>query len=180
MQRRMDIAMALVHDPQVLFMDEPTTGLDPEVRAEMWQEIGRLSRERGKTVLLTTHYLEEADQLAAQLAIVDRGKVVAAGTPEQLKSEMRGDAINVELASPPGQLNGTLSEVAGIRDVALDGRVLRARADDGGRAVPAVLQVLEADGIEVASVTVARPSLDDVYLRYTGRTFEAAESEAAK
>jgi ABC-2 type transport system ATP-binding protein len=180
MQRRMDIAMALVHDPQVLFMDEPTTGLDPEVRAEMWHEIGRLSRERGKTVLLTTHYLEEADQLAAQLAIVDRGKVVAAGTPEELKSEMRGDAINVELASPPGQLNGTLSEVAGIRDVALDGRVLRARADDGGRAVPAVLQALEAHGIEVASVTVARPSLDDVYLRYTGRTFEAAEAEAAQ
>jgi ABC-2 type transport system ATP-binding protein len=180
MQRRMDIAMALVHDPQVLFMDEPTTGLDPEVRAEMWQEIGRLSREQGKTVLLTTHYLEEADQLAAQLAIVDRGKVVADGTPEELKRELRGDAINVELVSPPSQLNGTLSGVAGIRDVALDGRVLRARADDGGRAVPAVLQALEAHGIEVASVTVARPSLDDVYLRYTGRTFEAAESEAAK
>jgi ABC-2 type transport system ATP-binding protein len=180
MQRRMDIAMALVHDPQVLFMDEPTTGLDPEVRAEMWQEIGRLSRERGKTVLLTTHYLEEADQLAAKLAIVDRGKVVAGGTPDELKSEMRGDAISVELLAPPAQLNGTLAGVAGIRDVVLDGRVLRARADDGGRAVPAVLQALEAHGIEVASVTVARPSLDDVYLRYTGRTFEAAEAEAAK
>ena len=180
MQRRMDIAMALVHDPEVLFLDEPTTGLDPEVRAEMWLEISRLSRKQGKTVLLTTHYLEEADQLAAHLAIVDRGKVVAAGTPEELKRELRGDAINVELASAPAELNGTLSGVAGIRDVALDGRVLRARADDGGRAVPAVLQALEAHGIEVASVTVARPSLDDVYLRYTGRTFEAAEAEAAK
>jgi len=180
MQRRMDIAMALVHDPQVLFMDEPTTGLDPEVRAEMWQEIGRLSREQGKTVLLTTHYLEEADQLAAQLAIVDRGKVVASGTPEELKRELRGDAITVELVSPPSQLNGTLAEVAGIRDVALDGRALRARADDGGRAVPAILQALEAHGVQVASVTVARPSLDDVYLRYTGRTFEAAEAEASK
>ncbi len=180
MQRRMDIAMALVHDPEVLFLDEPTTGLDPEVRAEMWLEISRLSHKQGKTVLLTTHYLEEADQLAAHLAIVDRGKVVAAGTPEELKRELRGDAINVELASAPAELNGTLSGVAGIRDVALDGRVLRARADDGGRAVPAVLQALEAHGIEVASVTVARPSLDDVYLRYTGRTFEAADAEAAK
>jgi ABC-2 type transport system ATP-binding protein len=180
MQRRMDIAMALVHDPQVLFLDEPTTGLDPEVRAEMWGEIARLSREHGKTVLLTTHYLEEADQLAARLAIVDRGKVVAAGTPEELKRELRGDAISVELVAPPSRLNGTLAEVAGIRDVALEGRTLRARADDGGRAVPAVLQALEAHRIEVASVTVARPSLDDVYLRYTGRTFEAAEAEAAQ
>jgi ABC-2 type transport system ATP-binding protein len=180
MQRRMDIAMAIVHDPQVLFMDEPTTGLDPEVRAEMWAEIARLSREQGKTVLLTTHYLEEADRLAAQLAIVDRGSVVARGTPEELKRELRGDAINVELVSPPAQLNGALSGVAGIRDVALDGRVLRARADDGGRAVPAVLAALEAHGVQVASVTVARPSLDDVYLRYTGRTFEAAEAEAAQ
>ncbi len=101
MQRRMDIAMALVHDPEVLFLDEPTTGLDPEVRAEMWLEISRLSHKQGKTVLLTTHYLEEADQLAAHLAIVDRGKVVAAGTPEELKRELRGDAINVELASAP-------------------------------------------------------------------------------
>jgi ABC-2 type transport system ATP-binding protein len=180
MQRRMDIAMALVHDPEVLFLDEPTTGLDPEVRADMWQEIGRLSRERGKTVLLTTHYLEEADQLAAHLAIVDRGKVVADGSPEELKRELRGDAINVELVSPPSQLNGTLAGVAGIRDVTLEGRTLRARADDGGRAVPAVLGALEAHGVEVASVTVARPSLDDVYLRYTGRTFEAAEAEAAQ
>jgi ABC-2 type transport system ATP-binding protein len=180
MQRRMDIAMALVHDPEVLFLDEPTTGLDPEVRADMWQEIGRLSRERGKTVLLTTHYLEEADQLAAHLAIVDRGKVVADGSPEELKRELRGDAINVELVSPPSQLNGTLAGVAGIRDVTLEGRTLRARADDGGRAVPAVLGALEAHGLEVASVTVARPSLDDVYLRYTGRTFEAAEAEAAQ
>jgi ABC-2 type transport system ATP-binding protein len=180
MQRRMDIAMALVHDPEVLFLDEPTTGLDPQVRADMWKEIGRLSREQGKTVLLTTHYLEEADQLAAQLAIVDRGKVVAAGSPEELKRELHGDAISVELVEPPAHLNGTLADIAGIRDVGLEGRTLRARADDGGRAVPVVLQALEAHGIEVASVTVARPSLDDVYLRYTGRTFEAAEAEAAK
>jgi ABC-2 type transport system ATP-binding protein len=178
MQRRMDIAMALVHDPQVLFLDEPTTGLDPEVRAEMWTEIGRLSGEHGKTVLLTTHYLEEADQLAAGLAIVDRGRVVATGTPEELKRELRGDAIHVELAVGMSTLNGALSGVQGIRDVAVDGRALRARADDGGRAVPAVLAALDSHGIAVASVRVARPSLDDVYLRYTGRTFEAAEAEA--
>jgi ABC-2 type transport system ATP-binding protein len=180
MQRRMDIAMALVHDPQVLFLDEPTTGLDPEVRAEMWAEIARLAGDQGKTVLLTTHYLDEADQLASQLAIVDRGRIVASGSPEALKRELRGDAVEVELASDIGELNGTLADVAGIRDVVLEGRALRARADDGGRAVPAVLAALESHGVEVSSVRVARPSLDDVYLRYTGRTFAAAEAEVSE
>ncbi len=179
MQRRLDIAMALVHDPAVLFLDEPTTGLDPEVRASMWEEIATLSREHGKTVLLTTHYLEEADQLASQLAIVDRGAVVARGTPEELKNELRGDAVEVELAAEyNGDASAAVRDMSGVRDVTLDGRQLRARADDGGRAVPALLQALEARGVEVAAVRVSRPSLDDVYLRYTGRTFAAAEAQA--
>ena len=179
MRRRLDIAMALAHDPKVLFLDEPTTGLDPEVRADMWQEISALSKEQGKSVLLTTHYLEEADQLASQVAIVDRGKVVAEGTPEELKSELRGDAIHVELAEAAsnGSVAQALEQVAGVHEVSVDGRALRARAEDGGRAVPSVLQALEAHGIQVAAVRVARPSLDDVYLRYTGRTFQEAESE---
>jgi ABC-2 type transport system ATP-binding protein len=179
MQRRLDIAMALVHDPAVLFLDEPTTGLDPEVRADMWSEIARLARERGKTVLLTTHYLEEADQLAERVAIVDRGRVVADGTPDELKRELRGDAIHVDLdAEYNGAVSRALAELALVRDVTVDGRVLRARADDGARAVPLVLQALETHGVSVASVRVARPSLDDVYLKYTGRTFDAAEAAA--
>jgi len=181
MRRRLDVALALVHEPQVLFLDEPTTGLDPEVRAEMWEEIERLTG-AGLTVLLTTHYLEEADRLAAQLAIVDRGKVVAEGTPDQLKRQLKGDAIHVELdrACPPEEVGRALAGVAGIGELLVDDRVLHARADDGGRAVPAVLAALEAVGLEVASVTVARPSLDDVYLRFTGRTFDAAEAQTAE
>src|SRR4051794_31159987 len=105
MERRLDIAMALIHKPRVLFLDEPTTGLDPEVRADMWREIEGLATEQGITVLLTTHYLEEADRLAAQLAIVDRGKVVATGTPEELKGDLRGDALMVEL---DGHHNGNV------------------------------------------------------------------------
>jgi ABC-2 type transport system ATP-binding protein len=176
MQRRLDIAMALIHDPQVLFLDEPTTGLDPEVRADMWQEISALATEQGKSVLLTTHYLEEADQLASQVAIVDRGKVVAEGTPDDLKRELRGDAIHVELeAAANGSVHAALGDLDGVRDVAVEGQVVRARADDGGRAVPAVLQALEAHGVAVSSVQVRRPSLDDVYLKYAGRTFEEAE-----
>ncbi|MEA2448793.1 MAG: type transport system ATP-binding protein [Thermoleophilaceae bacterium] len=183
MQRRLDIAIGLVHRPRVLFLDEPTTGLDPEVRAAMWTEIGRLKQEEGLTILLTTHYLEEADQLASALAIVDRGRVVAEGTPEALKAGLEGDAVIVELdgVSANGNVNAALAGVAGLREVKVvdDGRSVHARADDGARAVPSVLAALDAKAIPVASVKVARPSLDDVYLRYAGRSFAAAEAADA-
>jgi ABC-2 type transport system ATP-binding protein len=180
MRRRLDVAQALVHKPQVLFLDEPTTGLDPEVRAEMWDEIGRLAGE-GLTVLLTTHYLEEADQLAAQLAIVDKGRVVAAGSPDELKRELRGDAIHVELGAEgvdEATVRAALARVDGLDEILLgNDRTMHARAEDGARTVPAVLIALESADLDVASVTVARPSLDDVYLRFAGRTFGAAESD---
>jgi ABC-2 type transport system ATP-binding protein len=173
MQRRLDIAMALVHRPQVLFLDEPTTGLDPEVRTEMWTEIERLTREEGLSILLTTHYLEEADRLASDLAIVDRGRVVAGGSPERLKAELRGDAISVELGfAANGAVHAAIEPLEGIRELVVEGTSLHARADEGATAVPLVLAALEARGVDVASVTVARPSLDDVYLRHTGRSFE--------
>jgi ABC-2 type transport system ATP-binding protein len=174
MQRRLDIAMALVHRPQVLFLDEPTTGLDPEVRAAMWGEISRLAKEERVTILLTTHYLEEADRLAHRVGIIDRGRIVVEGTPEELKGELRGDAVQVELAAPEanGRVHDALARLSWVRDVALDGHVLRARVDNGAAAVPAVLDALEEAGVKAASVTIARPSLDDVYLRYTGRTFD--------
>jgi ABC-2 type transport system ATP-binding protein len=176
MQRKLDVALGLMHRPEVLFLDEPTTGLDPEARADMWNEIEQLAGEEGVSVLLTTHYLEEADRLAARLAIVDRGRIVAAGTPDELKSELRGDTLVVELgASVNGRAIAAVSSVEGVREPKLDGRVLRARADQGARAIPTVLALLEAEGIPVVAATVARPSLDDVYLRHTGRTFEEAE-----
>jgi len=180
MQRRLDIAMGLVHRPSVLFLDEPTTGLDPEVRAQMWHMISALALDEGIAILLTTHYLEEADRLASRLAILDRGRVAAEGPPEALKAELRGDAVNVELAASPrdGEVEAALLPLTGVREVVVEGRALRARADDGARAVPAVLQSLEAEGLSVDSVTVARPSLDDVYLRYTGRRFDAADESA--
>ena len=181
MQRKLDVAMGLVHRPEVLFLDEPTTGLDPEARADMWSEIERLAGE-GVTVLLTTHYLEEADRLASQLAIVDRGRIVAEGTPEELKSSLRGDTLVFELAEAPrnGHAVHALDAVAGVREAALDGRVLRARADEGARSVPAAIGALEAAGLVVTAATVARPSLDDVYLRHAGRTFHEAEEETTR
>jgi ABC-2 type transport system ATP-binding protein len=172
--------MGLVHRPRVLFLDEPTTGLDPEARADLWQEIARLTRTDGLTILLTTHYLEEADRLARRLAIVDQGRVVATGTPDELKAELRGDAIHVELhdAGAAGRATEVISGVAGLHQPILDGRSLHARAERAAAAVPSVLSALESAGIGVASVTVARPSLDDVYLRHTGRTYRQNNGES--
>jgi ABC-2 type transport system ATP-binding protein len=179
MQRKLDVAMGLIHRPRVLFLDEPTTGLDPEARAELWQEIRRLSTEEGMTILLTTHYLEEADRLAQRLAIVDQGRVVVEGSPEELKAELRGDAIHVELAEPAGGelARAALADLPGVNAIVQDGRALHVRAERGAAALPAVLSALEAAGLGAATATIARPSLDDVYLRYAGRAFGAAESE---
>jgi ABC-2 type transport system ATP-binding protein len=177
-RRKLDVATGLVHRPQVLFLDEPTTGLDPEARAELWREVRRLAAE-GLTILLTTHYLDEADHLATQVAIIDRGRIVARGAPDELKSQLKGDAIVVELHEPArnGDATQLLGRLEGLREPVVDGRSLRARADQGARAVPAVLAALDAAGIGVASVTVARPSLDDVYLQHTGRTYRPQSSE---
>ena len=179
MQRKLDVALGLVHRPEVLFLDEPTTGLDPEARADMWSEIERLTGEEGLTILLTTHYLEEADRLARRLAIVDQGKIVAQGSPDELKSELRGDAVHIELdgAEANGRVAAALAPLSEVHDVVVEhGRLLHARTDNGARAVPVMLQALEAQGLPVVSVTVARPSLDDVYLMHTGRRFEQADA----
>jgi len=183
MQRKLDIAMGLIHRPRVLFLDEPTTGLDPEARADLWNEIERLSSE-GLTILLTTHYMDEADRLAERIAIVDRGRVVVEGAPEQLKAELRGDSVQIDFAAlelgvapEEGRIRRALEGVNGLREITMDGLCLHARADQGATAVPLMITALESAGAKAASVKVARPSLDDVYLRYTGRTFEQAEGE---
>jgi ABC-2 type transport system ATP-binding protein len=177
MRRRLDVALGLIHRPEVLFLDEPTAGLDPESRSAMWDEIARLSASEGLTILLTTHYLEEADRLASRLAIVDRGRIVAAGTPDELKGRLHGDTVQVELAAPgvPGQVRVALARVPGIQETTMTGRTVSARADDGATAVPALLAALNQAGIAVHGVTAARPSLDDVYLRFTGRRFADAD-----
>ncbi|RFC76146.1 ATP-binding cassette domain-containing protein [Streptomyces sp. AcE210] len=181
MQRRLDVALGLVHRPEVLFLDEPTTGLDPEARTAMWDEIARLAGDEGLSILLTTHYLEEADRLAERIAVVDRGHVVVEGTPDGLKGELRGDAVHLELRSPVPDagrtlLEGALAALPGVRETQFDGRRVSVRADDGAAAVPALLGALERAGVAVTAATVARPSLDDVYLRYAGRRYSEAQA----
>jgi len=172
MKRRLDVALGLVHRPQVLFLDEPTTGLDPEARAAMWDELGTLAETESLTILLTTHYLEEADQLAGRLAIVSRGRIVVEGEPEALKQSLEGEVVEVDLT------DGEVEEAAAViraldevREVTLGGHRLRSRVADGARAVPTILAALDARGIGVAAVNMQRPTLDNVYLHYTGRDF---------
>jgi ABC-2 type transport system ATP-binding protein len=178
MRRRLDIALGLVHRPKVLFLDEPTTGLDPEARAAMWIEVQRLAEQERLTILLTTHYLEEADQLAERVAIVSRGQVVVEGTPSELKSGLRGEAVTVELGD--GRVQEAVEVVAafeGANETSRDGQHVRTRVPNGAQAIPGILSALEARGIPVASVTTSRPSLDDVYLHYTGRDFASEDEE---
>jgi ABC-2 type transport system ATP-binding protein len=181
MQRRLDIAMGLLHRPRVLFLDEPTTGLDPEARVELWSEIGRLTREERMTILLTTHYMEEADKLASRVAIIDHGRIVAQGSPDQLKDELEGDTIAVRLTGrDAGAARRALAHLDGVDQVTVEDQVVRASARDGAAAIPAVLAALGAQGVEVAAVTVARPTLDDVYLRHAGHSLPGAELEATE
>jgi len=180
MKRRLDVGLGLVHRPQVLFLDEPTTGLDPEARASMWGELERLAEGESLTILLTTHYMEEADELANRLAIVSRGRVVVEGTPEQLKQSLRGEAVEVELADGrAAEAEAVVVALEGVLEASIDGRKLRSRVASGARAIPFILSALDAEGIGVESVTTHRPSLDDVYLHYTGREF-AAEDEQGR
>jgi ABC-2 type transport system ATP-binding protein len=176
MRRRLDIALGLVHRPRVLFLDEPTTGLDPEARVAMWDEVSRLAEAEALTILLTTHYLEEADQLADRLSIVSQGKVVVEGTPLDLKAGLRGDAVHVELENGAvDEARRVLSGVGARPEQVVDGRTIVARVSNGGRELPGIISALEAAGIAVASVSLSRPSLDDVYLHYTGRTFSTED-----
>ena len=180
MKRRLDVATGLVHRPKVLFLDEPTTGLDPEARAAMWVEVERLAEQEALTILLTTHYLEEADRLAERVAIVSHGRVVAEGKPDDLKRGLEGESVTVELQEVDGRLadaERVIAQVAG--NAVVDGQQVRARVPNGAQAIPAILGALDDAGVAVASVTTARPSLDDVYLHYTGRAFSEEDKEGA-
>lgn len=178
MRRRLDLALALVHEPEILFLDEPTTGLDPASRRDIWQEVRRLNREMGMTIFLTTQYLEEADELADQIAIIDRGRIAAAGSPAELKARLSSDAINITFASEAAveQARAALADMAD--QVQTDRRVLRLYLNRAAEAVPAVVRRLEQTGLEPQSLTLTQPTLDDVFLAVTGQRFLAEEKAA--
>ena len=171
MRRRLDVGLGIVHRPQVLFLDEPTTGLDPQARARMWEEIRKL-RELGTTVFLTTHYLEEADALCDRLAIIDHGLIVAEGTSDQLKQKVAGDVVTIGVNGAGASVLTLVEAMPFVREASHDSEagVIRLYVDRGETAVVQLLRGLDAAGFEATSISLAKPSLDDVFLRQTGRS----------
>ncbi|MGZ4670762.1 MAG: ATP-binding cassette domain-containing protein [Blastococcus sp.] len=180
-RRRLDIAVGLVHVPELVFLDEPTTGLDPQARANLWQHIRALREDRGTTVFLTTHYLDEADALCDRILVIDHGSIVAAGTPDQLKSQVGGDVLTVTVEHPAqaAEVARLVGELPGAEPPqVVDDRVV-GRVRHGGAALVELVRGLDRASIAVSGVESRRPSLDDVFLQLTGRSLRDAETVAA-
>lgn len=173
-RRRLDIALGVIHRPVVLFLDEPTAGLDPQSRARMWNEVRRL-RAEGMTVFITTHYLEEADALCDRIAIIDHGEIVAEGTPDELKREISGDVVAVAVNGTAGQAAELLRAQPYVRKLEVhEEGTLRLHVDAGATAIPQIMRVLEGQGLPLGGIELHRPSLDDVFLTKTGRSLRDA------
>jgi ABC-2 type transport system ATP-binding protein len=180
-RRRLDVALGVIHSPQVIFLDEPTAGLDPPSRARMWQEVRRL-RDEGMTIFLTTHYLDEADTLCDRISIIDAGLIVAEGTPSDLKREISGDVVVVDLAAADTagvpepatilQAAKVLTEQPYVESCETIEHTLRLYVDSAATAIPQIMRALSGKGIEPGAIETRRPSLDDVFLAKTGRTLE--------
>ena len=172
--------MGLIHDPTLVFLDEPTTGLDPQARANLWEHIANLRRERGATVFLTTHYLDEADVLSDRIMIIDQGRIIASDTAENLKAAVSGDQVDLEVAdyARVSDAAAALSSITDSVEVEVEGHHVRGRVPRAGRAVPGLLRELDRTGITLDSIEVHRPTLDDVFLTLTGRSLRDAEAGA--
>ena len=172
MKRRLDLAAALIHDPQILFLDEPTTGLDPISRVKVWEEVRRVNGELGVTIFLTTQYLEEADHLAQRVGIIDRGRIVAEGQPASLKRSIGSDVVVLKIEGEPGDAAQTCGSVPGVENVEVHGNELTVSVDNGSKVIGPVAIALDQGGVVVQEITLRTPTLDDVFLHYTGGRLE--------
>ena len=178
-RRRLDVAIGLVHAPSILFLDEPSTGLDPQNRANLWSHVLRMRAEHAMTVVLTTHYMDEADAMAERVVVVDHGRVIADDTADRLKADLAGDRVVVTSPRPARRLRRAGAAVARGAGRDRRGRRVEARVADGPRALPVLLAAAQAEGVPVETAQVHRPTLDDVFLTLTGRSLrEAGEDEA--
>jgi len=180
MKRRLDLAAALIHDPDILFLDEPTTGLDPESRAAVWDEVRLLNEQHGTTIFLTTQYLEEADELADRVGIISRGRLVAEGTPEELKRTVGTDVIVARVETLTDATLAALRALPGVDDVVAGRDEIMVHAGDGAAAMSPVALALHAAGAAVVSLTLRTPTLDDVFLQMTGSHLQADETDSAR
>ncbi len=172
MKRRLEIAMGLVHEPKVLFLDEPSTGLDPESRRKLWNDLKYLQKQKKITVLLTTHYLEEADYLCDRIAIIDKGKVVAEGTPSDLKSKISSDIVTLEIDNQIDLASNILMNLHGVNSTNVEGDKIILQVNNGKKILPSLVIELQKKSINIVSFSFNSPSLDDVYLKFTGHRFE--------
>jgi len=180
-RRRLEVALGIMHRPEILFLDEPTTGLDPQNRANLWDQLRGL-RAAGTTIFLTTHYLEEADALSDRLAIIDGGRIVTQGTPRELKQQLAGDTLVLKPKAGMRSPEVLLGELAGepfVRDARIDGDTLRLAVRDGTESLPEIFDLLRAREVALEAVSLSQPSLDDVFLRQTGRSLRDAGEEVS-
>jgi ABC-2 type transport system ATP-binding protein len=175
MKRRLDLAVALVHNPSVLFLDEPTTGLDPVSRVRVWEEVRRLNDELGMTIFLTTQYLEEADELADRVGIIDRGQLVAQDTPAALKRSLGADVIVARVDGETTRACDQIERIAGIEQVRADGDTITVRATHGDEAIGPVAVALHNCGVDIRNLALRTPTLDDVFLQLTGAHLQEEE-----
>jgi ABC-2 type transport system ATP-binding protein len=168
-KRRLDIALGIVHTPTLLFLDEPTTGLDPQSRSEVWRHIRRLRDEHGTAVFLTTHYLDEADALCDRILIIDQGRIIGEGTPEDLKRRLARDIVTVEIDGDPGAARAALADLPAVRNVQVRGATLRIGVEHDDRILIQLTRALDAGGVAPRSIRLTRPTLDDVFLTLTAR-----------
>jgi ABC-2 type transport system ATP-binding protein len=171
MRRRLELAVGMVHGPRLLFLDEPTLGLDPQGRAGFWRYIRSLRDGKGLTVFMTTHYLDEADQLCDRIAVIDRGKIIALGTPKELKDSVGGDTLELTLAPGAPDPTSLLRSLPGVTGVARVGETFRVKCSNGESLVPKAVLAATQAGIDVRGVTVVKPTLDEVFLQLTGHEY---------
>jgi len=176
MKRRLELARGLMHQPKVLFLDEPTLGLDPQTREHIWEYVEDLVKKGDITVVLTTHYMEEAEKLSSRVAIIDHGKVQVVDTPSNLKSALEGDVITVQCSSVD-HLSERLKTESGVTNVRVDGGALRLSVVNGEKFIPRLVEIGHEAGVIVESISLRRPTLHDVFLHYTGREFRSEEAE---
>jgi ABC-2 type transport system ATP-binding protein len=174
MKRRLEIARGLVHHPKILFLDEPTLGLDPQTRANIWDYIKRLNEEKRITLILTTHYMDEADKVCDRIAIIDSGRIIAVDSPEALKNTLGGDVVSVRCEGD-GECLEKLAGLDWVKSVVPHDGFVDVRVERGEEKIPLLLRMMESHGIKVDSVNLRKPSLDDVFLHYTGRTIREGE-----
>ena len=177
MRRRLELAVGMVHSPRIVFLDEPTLGLDPQGRAGFWAYIRHLQEAQGLTVFMTTHYLDEADQLCDRVAVIDHGKIIALGTPKELKDGVGGDSLEVTTGPAGPDPSGVLRSLPGVTEVTRRGDLYRAKCSNGESLVPKAVLAAEQSGIDIVGITVIKPTLDEVFLQLTGRAYRE-EGEA--